>query len=130
MSNEMRLRVQAEISQYPKVLDWVESQVASSQIQLVVEEIFINICSYAYPDQRGEIEIILKKEDDLVEIEFVDEGVEFNPLEYRRQKPLDEPGGFGIYIVNHLMDEVIYERKNEQNFLKLKKNLKPTAKEI
>ncbi|MFZ4772404.1 MAG: ATP-binding protein [Chlamydiia bacterium] len=123
MSTEMRLKVPADISQYPKVLDWVESVVTSSQIQLVVEEIFINICSYAYPDKRGEVEIILKKNGGFVEIEFIDEGLEFNPLDYRRQKPIDEPGGFGIYIVNHLMDEVVYERKNEQNSLKLKKNL-------
>ena len=123
MSAEMRLRVAANISQYPKVLDWVESMVGSSQIQLVVEEIFINICSYAYPDKRGEVEIVLRKDGDQVEIEFIDEGLEFNPLEFRRQKPIDEPGGFGIYIVNHLMDEVIYERKADKNLLRIKKNL-------
>jgi anti-sigma regulatory factor (Ser/Thr protein kinase) len=123
MSHELRLKVPADIAQYPKVLDWVESVVSSSQIQLVVEEIFINICSYAYPEKPGEVEIVLSKDGDEVEIEFIDDGTEFNPLEYRRQKPIDEPGGFGIYIVNHLMDDVQYERRNEQNRLKVKKNL-------
>jgi anti-sigma regulatory factor (Ser/Thr protein kinase) len=117
----MRLKVPADISQYPKVLDWVESGIASSQIQLCVEEIFINICSYAYPEKKGEVEIVFRKNAEDVEFEFIDTGIEFNPLEYRRQKPIDEPGGFGIYIVNHLMDSVTYERRNDQNHLKLTK---------
>ena len=121
MSREMRLKVPADISQYPKVLDWVESGIASSQIQLCVEEIFINICSYAYPEKKGEVEIVFRKNAEDVKFEFIDTGIEFNPLEYRRQKPIDEPGGFGIYIVNHLMDSVTYERRNDQNHLKLTK---------
>jgi len=124
MSQEMRLKVPADISQYPKVLDWIETGIASSQIQLCVEEIFINICSYAYPDTKGEVEIIFHKKDDEVHIEFIDDGLEFNPLDYRRQKPIDEPGGFGIYIVSHLMDDVSYERRNDQNHLRVIKSFK------
>lgn len=125
MSQKMRMKVAADVSQYPKVLDWVEVGVSSSQIQLCVEEIFINICSYAYPEKRGDVEILLQNIDGQVEIEFIDDGIEFNPLEYKRQKPIDQPGGFGIYIVNHLMDEIKYERKNNQNHLRLKKLIKP-----
>jgi serine/threonine-protein kinase RsbW len=127
MSQELRMKVPADVAQYPKVLDWVESVVKSSQIQLVVEEIFINICSYAYPEKTGEVEIVLIKDEDQLQLEFIDNGLEFNPLEYRRQKPIDEPGGFGIYIVNHLMDQVTYERRDEQNHLKITKNIKKTA---
>lgn len=123
MSQEMRLKVPADISQYPKVLEWIETGISSSQIQLCVEEIFINICTYAYPDKKGDVEIVFRKINEDVEIEFIDQGEEFNPLEYRRQKPLDEPGGFGIYIVTHLMDAVIYDRRNDQNHLTVVKKI-------
>ena len=35
-------------------------------------------------------------------------------------------GGLGIHLIRHYMDEVSYQRTNDQNVLTMKKNLKST----
>ena len=95
-------------------------------ISVMVEEIFVNIASYAYKEKEGVADIILDFAGDDVKITFIDSGVEFNPL--AKEDPditlsAEERniGGLGIYMVKQTMDEVIYERKNNQNILSIKK---------
>ncbi|MBQ3347134.1 MAG: SpoIIE family protein phosphatase, partial [Synergistaceae bacterium] len=104
-----------------------------SEIELAVEEIFVNIAHYAYNDKEGggtaTISIRYLGKD--VEIIFTDSGTPYNPLEH------DDPditlsaeereiGGLGIYIVKQSMNSVSYEYIGDNNVLKIRKDIHET----
>ena len=99
------------------------------QIEIAVEEIFVNIVKYAYSD-GGTVNIsceILADLDQAV-ICFKDHGIPYNPLQREEPDvgiPADERpvGGLGILLVRKMMSEVLYEYKDNQNILTLKKRL-------
>lgn len=95
-------------------------------ISIMVEEIFVNIASYAYPDGEGEATITMDFTDDKVAMAFIDNGVAFNPLE--KEDPditlsaeERDIGGLGIYMVKQTMEDVKYERINNENHLSFRK---------
>ena len=96
-----------------------------NDISLVVEELLVNIISYAFPNiPAGEMELSLSVLNKTVKIEIVDGGIPFNILEAKAPDtnlPLVEReiGGMGIHLVKNLVDKIQYERKDEKNFLTL-----------
>lgn len=101
------------------------------QVELAVEEIFVNISSYAYHPQTGEAEVGVDIGTDplTVTIRFVDQGHPFNPLEKpdadtTRKAEEREPGGLGILLVKRTMDQMDYTYKNGKNILTIKKEIK------
>lgn len=99
-------------------------------IQLVVEEFFINICKYAFPDRSGDHLIHLTLSIFSHEVVWVieDDGVPFNPLDHPSpivNSNLDEMtvGGQGIHLAKRLMDQLAYVRENERNKTVGSKNL-------
>lgn len=104
------------------------------QMELAVEEIFVNICRYAYGQKRGKAKLVLEKtkEKEGAMIRISDQGIPYDPLE--REDPdislgvqEREPGGLGIFFVKQLMDEVRYERSKNENQLILIKYRKEGA---
>ena len=103
-----------------------------NQIDLAVEEIYINIAHYAYRPQTGDVEIMCdvsptEAGQTTLHAVFKDHGVQFDPLQ--RQDPditlaADERdiGGLGIYLTKQFMDEVAYEYKDGCNILSIKKS--------
>lgn len=100
------------------------SMKAQMAIDVAVEEIFVNIASYAYGDKTGNATIIIDVDagSSKATITFIDEGTPYNPLE----KPDPdvtlsaadrEIGGLGIYIVKKSMDEVTYKHEDGKNIL-------------
>ena len=99
-----------------------------TQIDLAVEEIYINIASYAYPDSEGNAEIILSENNGEVVMTFIDEGVPYDPL----AKPDPDTtlsaserqiGGLGIFLVKKIMDSVTYKYEDGKNILTISKKL-------
>lgn len=101
------------------------------QINVAVEEIFVNVAHYAYLPNSGPVTIKVDFLSDPVALvaTFIDQGKPYNPL------LKDDPdvtlsaqersiGGLGIYIVKKTMDDVKYEYKNNSNILTFQKNLK------
>ncbi|MCR5108150.1 MAG: ATP-binding protein [Lachnospiraceae bacterium] len=91
------------------------------QTTVALEEMFINICHYAYAPGTGDAVIVLEKEtDSSVMITLMDKGVHYDPLEKEDpdvtlsadKRPI---GGLGIYMVKKSMDEVSYEYKDNTN---------------
>lgn len=89
---------------------------------VAVEEIFVNIANYAYPNGSGNVDIVILAENNTVRITFSDEGIPFDPL--AKEDPDvnasadDRPiGGLGIYMVKKSMDGIEYERKDNRNIL-------------
>jgi anti-sigma regulatory factor (Ser/Thr protein kinase) len=99
------------------------------QIELAVEEIFVNIASYAYKPGVGSAVIKIEQEDPAaVVITFSDHGVPYNPLE--KEDPdvtlsAEERkiGGLGIFMVKKSMDDMSYEYKDDMNILRIRKKL-------
>ncbi len=96
------------------------------QIDLVVEEVFVNISHYAYKPQTGNVTIICQTstEPSRLTVTFIDSGKPFNPLE--RPDPditLDsserEIGGLGIFLTKKYMTTTVYEFKDGKNIFTL-----------
>ena len=51
------------------------------QLDLVVEEIFVNIANYAYAPNTGSVKILSEVNGESVSLTFIDSGVPYNPLE-------------------------------------------------
>ena len=100
------------------------------QINLALEEILVNIAKYAYSPSEGMIDISYEISDEPKQLRVVikDKGKAFNPLE-KEEPDLNSSvqerkiGGLGIFIVRNIMDDVKYERVNDENVLEIIKNL-------
>ena len=100
------------------------------QIDLVVEELFVNIVNYAYPDSMGMVQVECKLSPDAgqVIIQFKDQGIEFNPLAAKEIDVHDRferrpVGGLGIYLAKKYTNSIEYERADGSNVLTIMKNL-------
>lgn len=132
------LTVEANTEKLEDVLDFVNRELESvgcsikiqTQIDIAVEELFVNIAHYAYEDKVGSVEIrieIIEKPLSAV-ITFLDSGIPYDPL--KKADPditlsAEERniGGLGIYMVKKSMDSINYEYKDGRNVLCIKKIL-------
>ena len=97
------------------------------QIDLAVEEIFVNISHYAYSPDKGTVQIdcSVEKTADApakLTVSFTDRGKAFNPLakpdpDITLSVEEREIGGLGIFLTKKYMDSVLYEHKDNQNIL-------------
>lgn len=113
-----------------EVFDLASADMGSSyKVTLAVEEIFVNISSYAYKDE-GPVTIIFDYNEDNknLSLSFIDEGKEYNPLE-KEEPDLSlssterSIGGLGIFLYKTIMDDVSYKRENNKNILTISKKL-------
>ncbi len=98
------------------------------QIEVAVEELFVNIVSYAYPSSSGTalVRVALEEDPRAVEITLADHGIPYNPLakadpDVTLSAEDRQVGGLGIYMAKKNMDGMTYEYRDGQNILKLKK---------
>lgn len=100
------------------------------QIEIAVEEIFVNIVHYAYSPDVGDVMVKCETQQEplSVAIQFRDQGVPFNPL---LKKDADttlsaderQIGGLGILMVKKSMDSIEYSYKDGYNILTIRKNV-------
>lgn len=100
------------------------------QINIVIDEIFGNICHYAYKDSVGAVTVRVESGNTLkaVFLTFTDNGIPYNPLDTEDpditlSSEERKIGGLGIYLVKKNMDEMKYEYVNQQNRLWMEKRL-------
>ena len=100
------------------------------QIEVAIEEIFVNIVSYAGLPAADGVEVRCEVLDDplRVVIQFLDGGVPFDPL--AKSDPDTSPdaieereGGLGIFMVKKMMDDVSYAYEGGKNTLTILKHL-------
>ena len=132
------LIVEAKLDNLAQVLQFVDSRLEEEdcpigvqmKIDVAVEELFVNIASYAYTPGSGSAAVRMEVEEDpkTVVITFVDHGVPYDPLA-KEDPDVTMPaedrqiGGLGVFMVKKTMDDVAYEYRDGQNILTLKKNL-------
>ena len=132
------LTVLAAIENLPVVTEFVDAKLEQAgcplktqfQIDVVIDEIFSNICHYAYFQESGEatIQVDVGEDDRTVTITFLDSGKPFDPLsgdDPDISLELDDrtTGGLGIFLVKKTMDTVDYEYRNGQNILRIRKKM-------
>lgn len=133
------LRIEAKKEKLREVLAFLDEELEALEcdmktvfaLDLSVEEIFINIASYAYGEGEGEAEMSLdlSEADNMLTITFRDSGFPYDPLS--REDPdvtlsLEERkiGGLGIFMVKKNVDEMSYEYKDGKNVLTLRKRIR------
>ena len=131
------LTIDAKVDNLDQVLDFVNGVLEENdcdmktqiQIDVSVEEIFVNIASYAYAPGEGSAVIRLEvlKDPRALSIVFEDSGIPYDPL--AKEDPditlsaEDRPiGGLGIYMVKKSADKISYEYKDNRNILTFIKN--------
>ncbi len=128
----------AERTNLPRVLEFVDGELEAldcgiriiTQIDVAVEEIFVNISSYAYDPEIGPAQIRVEILEDPISvvISFIDNGKPYDPLA-KPDPDLKIPvrnrkkGGLGIFMVKKTMDDVSYEYKDGQNILTITKTI-------
>ena len=98
-------------------------------LALAFEECSANIVHHACGDQAHErFRVRFECNADTLAIELRDRGPAFDPTSSaaRNQAEVDDerpPGGWGIHLVRHYMDEIRYAREGDENVLRLIKAL-------
>ena len=90
-----------------------------NQISLAIEEIFVNIADYAYPNKDGMCSLTIEFDGEKnFEFIFEDQGIPFNPLE--KETPDTslsvqdrKIGGLGIHITKTIVDDMKYTYNNK-----------------
>ena len=90
-----------------------------SDLRLIIEEIFINIASYAHTNgEEMPVIIDFNSNTDSISITFTDTGIAFDPINDCK-KDIDQNdhcnGGMGIHLIMSLTDQQEYNRINQRN---------------
>ncbi len=124
------ISLEAKVENLDEVIAFIDAELEGAdcpmkkqmQIDVAVEEIFVNIASYAYGDGTGDATISMEIDGSTATITFVDSGMEYDPL--KKEDPdvtlsaeERQIGGLGIFIVKKSMDDVKYRYEDGKNIL-------------
>lgn len=99
---------------------------STTEIELAAEEALVNIVSYGYLNRTGKIEIgCFNSTENYKGLKIIikDTGIPYNPLAGVRQREFHSiveertPGGYGVFFILKIMDEVEYKREGDSNIL-------------
>ncbi len=132
------LTVEADERNLPQVQEFINERLLSAgcsediqaKISIATEEIFLNIAHYAYEEETGSVTVSMEVSEDppSLTITFKDHGIPYDPTA-KPDPDLSVPlgkrpiGGLGIFLSKNLMDDMVYENKDGQNILSMKKLL-------
>ncbi len=100
------------------------------QILIAIEEIFTNICKYAYPNLPGNVWYSLNEvraeTGTLIEIQFMDEGPPYNPIltpcpDITADITTRNEGGLGLHLIKGFDIALSYYYSDNKNILFMRK---------
>ena len=103
---------------------------SAREVVLAVDEASANVIKHSY---QGECEqrltVSALHSEDGIEVEIQDNGDPFNPI----SQPIPPPdelraGGRGMFLMQTVMDEIEYERREGKNCVRMRKRIKAHAK--
>ena len=128
--------MKAAVDNLDKVNAFVEEQLDEAgcpmkitmQVCVAVEELFVNVASYAYGGGTGNVTVRFSCEDSVVSVSFIDSGAPFDPTQKAdpdTSLPASERevGGLGIFMVKKSMDALEYEYRDNKNIVTIKKKM-------
>ncbi len=135
----------AELENLPEVAIFVKEVLSEqgcahamiSSIDIAVEEVYVNIATYAYDENASSrpVWVSCDTSGGVFVLEFRDEGIKYDPLKNEDPETEDPKkmtiGGYGIFMVKTIADEVSYEydQAKKQNVLTIKKTMEYEGKE-
>ena len=132
------LRIEATLENLDNVLAFVDAGLEEKdcpikvqmQLDVAVEELYVNIAHYAYAPGTGQavIEFDYNEDTGIVKITFKDSGTPFDPTakadpDTTLSAAERQIGGLGIYMAKKSTDEMSYEYKDNMNILSIFKKL-------
>ena len=132
-----KIEITAATDKLGEVTEFIDAQLeaadcsmkAQMQIDLAVEEIFVNIANYAYAPNVGMALISVDVDEQRrAFITFEDSGVPYDPLakddpDITLSAKERQVGGLGIFMVKKTMDDMLYEYRDGKNVLTLVKKI-------
>lgn len=133
MENDMikhEIQIEAQREKLDELLDMIRIDLnlmccpmdKQISLEICIEEIFVNIASYAYGEQTGMAFITEEVTNNSISLCFRDKGIPYDPL--AKEDPDTtlsaeerEIGGLGVFMVKTMMDSVTYEYKDGFNCL-------------
>ena len=128
----------AKTESLPDILGFVEQTLEGLEcpmkiqtaICVAIEEVFVNVAHYAYPEGEGDMALSIGFDDQSRAITFrmTDRGIPFDPLakpdpDITLPAEQREIGGLGIFIVKKTMDTVCYDYTDGKNILTMRKKI-------
>lgn len=120
------INLDMDINELYKLNDFIHGIISKNdfQLDLIIEEVFVNIVSYSNGDF---VNVVAEYENQTLTVEFIDNGIEFNPLQKEDAKLPDniedaQIGGLGILLTKRIADDISYDYVNGENHLKIIKN--------
>ena len=126
------LTVPATLDQLEVVLDFIHGVLrdrscpltTQNQLDIVIEELFVNVCNYAYKgmEKQGTVTVdyVYNANPSAITVSITDRGVPFDLLaqaDPETPKSADEAriGGLGILMVKRMTDDLSYVRDGDKN---------------
>ena len=132
------LIVPASVDELPHVNEFIHTELdrrmcplrAQHQLDIAVEELFVNVAHYAYPDATPDnpgiarVSYTYSADPPSVRVDIADDGIPYDPL----AKPdavtpdniMEVPiGGLGILMAKRSVDEMTYERLGGSNIVSI-----------
>ena len=100
------------------------------QIDIALEELFVNICNYAYDDEgepgQVRVDYIYNATPNAITVQLTDHGDPFDPFvradpEFHTSIQDVKVGGLGIYMTKESVDDFVYLRDGDSNIVVFKK---------
>jgi anti-sigma regulatory factor (Ser/Thr protein kinase) len=139
--NIQKLVIKSELETIAEARHWVTKHLQNAKfgaedifgIELVVGEALANMVEHSYKGKKGqEIHLALTIDDAKLQLQIRDFGQKFEPTDYTPPN-LDNPseaGGYGVYLIHEIMDEVHYNttlpQGTELTLVKYRPGAKPS----
>ncbi len=140
MGEEHRMVIPGIQALVPDICDFVSATARRANLneravyhcQMAVDEACTNIIEHGFggSGKRGTIEVVCREAPDRYTVAVYDDGPPFNPIQREDPDPNTplaerEPGGWGIFFIKKMMDEVEYSFEESRNCLTLTKYRTP-----
>lgn len=126
----MKKRFKRELGQLNDIYRWIDVKTENIDsnslydIKLCVEEVFVNLVKYS---NCSYIDLFINRIDSLIELTFMDDGIQFDPLAKENEILSDSlnrsKSGIGLYILENRMDSLDYQYLNGKNVFTMRKHI-------
>ena len=126
----MKKRFKKELGQLNDIYRFIELKTENidsnciDDIKLCIEEVFVNLVKYS---NCSYIDLFINRIDSLIELTFMDDGVQFDPLAKENEILSDSlnrsKSGIGLYILENRMDFLDYQYLNGKNVFTMRKHI-------
>lgn len=127
-----RLKLPASLDSIPAFHEMVREAVEkiapgadTGMLEMALEELLVNVASYAYPDGDGHMELSCAASSGGLDMTLADAGVPYDPTQAPEpdlEADIDERaiGGLGVFLAGKVFTSMHYRREEDSNVLELR----------